>query len=143
MGTSPVLSGLIDARKRLAGDIKEIEQRSRAKRALLAQMDAVIGYMSPEMKSVWLGSTMTTKRSGYFAHGELAARCLDALRDANEPITAAEIAITAMRDKGLDPSDVKVRSEFNTRFLWSLGRLTRAGKIRRIGKDFGCLWSLP
>jgi len=65
-------------------------------------------------------------RSSLFANGEISRRCREAVRDAGgEPVSAETIAVRAMTEKGLDPADRALRSDFIRRFLWALSRLLR------------------
>jgi hypothetical protein len=44
--------------------------------------------------------------------GEITRRCHNALREAVELVSAEDIARQSMRDKGADPEDSKLRSDF-------------------------------
>jgi hypothetical protein len=51
-------------------------------------------------------------RSQHFNQGELSERCRVALRDAYAELVDVEnIACTAMREKGLNPEDRRVRAD--------------------------------
>ncbi len=67
-------------------------------------------------------------RSPYFARTEITRRIYDALRTSGE-VCAAEIASQAMRDKGLDLANKKLRTAFAQRFLTSLHDLRKAGTV--------------
>jgi hypothetical protein len=83
-------------------------------------------------------------RSGLFGNGEISQRCREAIRDAGgEPISAEAIALRALAEKGLDPEDRTLRSDFIKRFLWALSRLLQQGAVRRVGSGMGARWALP
>ena len=72
----------------------------------------------------------------------MSRRCRDALRD-HGTVKADDIAVQAMRDKGLDPDkDRKLRSDFIRRILVSLHDLRKAGEIEKIGHGRGVVWQL-
>ena len=72
-------------------------------------------------------------RSAYFGRSELSRRCRDELRERGS-IRADDVAVRAMRDKGLDPeADRKTRADFIKRILVSLHDLRKAGMIEKIG----------
>ena len=67
-------------------------------------------------------------RATFFTAGAISKRCRDALREATEPVSADEIAVKAMTDKGLDVSGQAVRSDMGRRLIWALHRLVSAGR---------------
>ena len=72
--------------------------------------------------------------SPYFKHGELTPRIYDALRE-HGTIASVDVAIAAMRAKGLDPDrDQPTRTDFV--------RLARKGKVERVGKGRALRWKL-
>jgi hypothetical protein len=81
-------------------------------------------------------------KSPYFAHGELTQRIFDALRERGE-IAAADVAVQAMRDKGLHPdNDPDTRTDFVRRVGLQLNDMQRKGKVQRIGKGRALRWLL-
>jgi hypothetical protein len=72
-----------------------------------------------------------TVREPYFAHGELTKGIFNAMR-VNGSVASADIAVTAMRDKGLDPdTDPVTRTDFVRRVRLQLNDMVRKGKIGR------------
>lgn len=81
-------------------------------------------------------------RSAYFGRNEITRRIYDALRE-HGAVKAVDIAIQAMRDKGLDPkADKKLRVHFAQRILTSLHDLRKNGTVERIGEGKGVRWKL-
>ena len=81
-------------------------------------------------------------KSPYFAHGELTKRIFDAMRERGT-VTSQEIAAAAMRDKGLDPdADRATRADFVRRVTLQLNDMLRKGKVKKIGRGRGIIWSL-
>ncbi len=81
-------------------------------------------------------------RSTYFAMGEITKRYRDALRVADSPVSAAEVALRPMVDKGLDLTDQKIRSDMISRINQTLHRLTKDESIRRVGYGLGVRWDI-
>ncbi len=75
--------------------------------------------------------------------GGLTRRCLDALREAGEPAAIDAIAVSALRDKGLDAEDKALRADFGRRFLRTLNRLLQRGAVTKVGYGVGRRWGLP
>ena len=79
-------------------------------------------------------------RSAYFGRNEISQRCRDMIRQRGT-VKAADLAVQAMKDKGLDPdTDKAVRRDFVRRFLTTLHDLKRAGKVEQIGYGNGVKW---
>ena len=84
------------------------------------------------------------QRSAHFMTGELTRRCQTALREAKgQPVTADEIAVTAMREKNSDMGDGALRQDITRRFMWTLTRMLKAGSVTKQGYGAGARWALP
>ena len=57
-------------------------------------------------------------------------------------IRAEDVTVQAMKDKGLDPENRKLRRDFTRRILVSLHDLRKAGAILKIGHGRGVTWQL-
>ena len=78
------------------------------------------------------------KLSPYFGHAEMSRRCRDAIRERGT-VKADDIAVQAIKDKGLNPDkDRKLRSDFIRRILVSLHDL-RPTRLKKSG--MGEAWS--
>ena len=56
-------------------------------------------------------------------------------------VTSFEVAVDAMRDKGLDPdNDKPTRTEFVRRVVLALGSIHRKGKVEKIGRGRAMRW---
>jgi hypothetical protein len=143
MGEPHVVSALRDKRAELSGLILDLEKRIGQTRADLVYVDAVLRLFGETEPAVIAPKKPAPARSPYFADGELSRRCLDGLRRAEEdPIAAHDIAVQAMRDKGLDTNDIKTRSDFIRRILWALGRLKDQGHVEKVGHGLGARWKI-
>ena len=80
-------------------------------------------------------------RSAYFRRNEISRRCRNMLREKGS-IRADEVTVLAMRDKGLDPKNRKLRADFTRRILVSLHDLMKAAAIQKVGHGRGVLWNL-
>lgn len=144
MAEAHVVSALRDKRAELSGVIADLEQRIAQHRADLVHVDAVLRLFAPELEPGSIAAKRPApERSRYFADGELTRRCLDGLRMADgQPVAAETIAIAAMHDKGLDPADRKIRSDFIRRILYALTALRTKGLVAKLGHGLGARWCL-
>lgn len=143
MAEPHVVSALIKKRAEITGSIAALERQIRDKQHALAHVDATLKIFAPEMKLTEIKVRQPPHaRSPYFVNGEISDRCHEAMRS-GKSVTAQEIAIEAMRDKGLDPEDRKLRSDFVKRIHWALGRMQANGTIERRGKNANVRWLLP
>jgi hypothetical protein len=109
----------------------------------LVHLDAVLRLFRPDFKAEGLPVRhRRPTKSPYFRHGELSQRIYNELRKRGE-IAAADVAIRAMRDKGLDPdSDPATRTDFVRRVGLQLGDMLRKGKVTRMGKGRALHWRM-
>ena len=124
--------------KKRADLLFEIGQREREVERLqteLVHLDAVLRMFRPDFKAEALPVRhRRPTKSPYFRHGELTQRIFDALRE-HGVVSSADVAVTAMRDKGLDPAtDPVTRTDFVRRVGLQLNALQRDGKVERNGK---------
>ena len=57
-------------------------------------------------------------------------------------VSEIETNLQTMLDKGLDPADRKMRTDFSRRFLVTLHDLRKAGAVEKIGNGRGVVWGL-
>lgn len=136
-------NALIRKRADVLFEIGEHEQAIKRLQTELVHLDAVLRMFRPDfVAEELLIRHRRPIRSPYFRRGELSQRIYDVLREQGE-ITAADVAVKAMRDKGLDPdSDRATRADFARRVGLQLNAMQRKGKVERIGKGRALRWTL-
>jgi len=139
METAPVIAGLLAKRTEIEAEIAALERQVRQRQATLRQLDAAICLFAPSLIRAKREVTRF-QRSVHFVTGELSRRVQTALREAPGPITADEIAVQAMRDKGLDMGDGALRQDITRRFLWTLNRLLGRGAVTKQGWGAAARW---
>lgn len=141
-GNSFVVSGLKEERSRIAGRIVDMRREVDRLQADLVHVDAVLRLYGVEPAEIPTKGRVPV-RSTYFGRNELSRRCRDMLRERGS-IRADEVAVLAMREKGLDPEkDRKLRTDFCRRILVTLHDMLKAGQIERIGHGRGVRWLAP
>jgi len=141
MGDTFIVSGLREKRSAVAGQIVELRRQLDRLQADLFHIDAVLRLYGVEPSEIPTKGRVPI-RSAYFGRNEITRRIYDALRERGT-VKAVDIAMQAMRDKGLDPkADKKVRIHFAQRILTSLHDLRRIGTVARIGEGKGVCWKL-
>ena len=136
-----VVSALREKRSAVAGQIVELRRQLDRLQADLFHVDAVLRLYGVVPADIPTKGRVPV-RSGYFGRNEITRRCFDAMRE-HGIISANDVAVKAMRDKGLDPTaEAKLRISFSQRILTSLHDLRRAGKVERIGTGPGVRWKI-
>lgn len=136
------VAALVRKRAEIAGIIEDLQRQISICRADLAHIDGALRLLnSPIAGSDVPAKRIRPKAEGYFAHGELGRRVFDALRERQEPITAADLADAAMADKKLG-DDKNIRALFVRRFLVRLDQMALRGHVERIGAGNGVRWRL-
>jgi len=141
MGDTFLISGLREKRSTIAGLIIDLQRQLDRLQADLFHVDAVLslyGLLPEDIPT----KGRKPKRSTYFGRNEITRRCYDMLREKGK-ICAVDIAVKAMREKGLDPeADRRQRVDFTKRILVSLHDLRKAGAVEKIGHGRGVRWQL-
>jgi hypothetical protein len=143
MSDPHVISSLIRKRREIAGEIAEIEKQAAQKRADLAHVNAVLRLYDPKAITEEVRPKQLAFRQRFFGNGELSRHCLNQLREAEGlAISADDIAIAAMKAKGMPLGDDPLRQKLVSTTLAALKRLTGRGAIAKIGQGVGARWRL-
>lgn len=130
---------LKDLRSSMAGRVVDLRRELDRLQADLVHVDAVLRLYGQEPAEIPTKGRMPV-RSAYFGRNEISRRCRDLLREKGS-IRADEVTVQAMRDKGLDPENRKLRADLTRRILVSLHDLTKGGHVQKIGHGRGVRWT--
>ena len=140
-GDTFVISGLRERRSAVAGRIVDMRREMDKLQADLMHIDAVLKLYGLEPAEIPNKGRIPV-RSAYFGRNEISRRCRDMLRERGT-VKADDVAVLAMKEKGLDPeADRKTRSDFIRRVLVSLHDLRKSGVIEKVGHGRGVVWQL-
>lgn len=143
MEDAAVITGLLEKRAKIEQAIAELERQVRARRLEVMQLDATLRLFAPSVVAAKREATRFA-RSAHCLIGELTRQCQDSLREAKErPVTATEIAVTALHAKGLDAGDAALRADFTKRIHWTLTRMLRRGAVVKHGYGMSARWGEP
>jgi hypothetical protein len=136
-------NALVNKRADMLFEITELEKRLDRLRTELIHLDAVLRMFRPDFSAVDLPVRhRRPTKSPYFGHGELTQRIYDAIRE-NAVVTSVDVAVGAMRDKGMDPeNDPVTRTDFVRRVTLQLNEMARKGKIEKVGRGRAVRWKL-
>jgi hypothetical protein len=142
MATTHVLSGLHCRRAHLAGEIEAAQAALAKQRERLATLDAVIRMFEPGGDPELIPSIRPRgRRSPWFRHGEQTRLCLSALREADGPVPARQVAEYAIRVKGLDV-DGHTKAQVVESMRNTLARLGAKGLTRKVIRWPDAWWEL-
>jgi hypothetical protein len=143
MADPHVISSLSRKRREIAGEIVELEKQAAQKRADLAHVNAVLRLYDPKAAEESVRPKQLAFRQRFFGNGELSRHCLNTLREVEGlAITADDIAIAAMKAKGMPLGDDPLRQKLVSTALAALKRLTKRGVVEKIGEGVGAKWKL-
>src|SRR5271166_2811634 len=91
------LTKLRRARTRCRKALKQAEQLAQGYRDKLADLKARIQAVAPDLKL----PPRFHRPNPYFAHGELRRLAIDMLRETGRPLAIQELALAALKDKGV------------------------------------------
>jgi len=131
------VNALRTMRAKLAGEIEMHVREIDRLRSALIHLDATLLLFDPGTDPEDIAPRRRNpKRLHYFGPGEQSRRILEAIRD-HGSVSARELALAAMADKGFPETDRQVRREFISRFTKALQNQVRRRTIERIGKGRG------
>jgi hypothetical protein len=139
-GDTFVISGLKEKRSAVAGRIVDLRKEVERLQADLVVLDSVLRLYDVEPSEIPTKGRMPV-RSAYFGRYEITRRCRDLMREKGT-VKAEDVSVQAMRDKGLDPENRKLRRDFTRRILVSLHDLRKAGVVLKFGHGRGVTWRL-
>jgi|SRR5579871_1379309 len=131
-----VLTVLRDKRDAISEQVHDTEKKLAKLRAALANLDAAIGILSPDHPD-YIAPRKPKKR--YFGHNELARLVRDALRTANRPLSAGEIAASIMAAKGFPEAHYTAVTKM---VVSRLGAFARSGAVAKTGKTRDARWTV-
>jgi len=142
MADPHVISALRAKRAEVAGLIDSLERQIAQCRANLIHLDAVLRLYQPERDPTEIKPKRSVHRNRYFAAGELARLCLEAFRDAAEPLSVPDIVGCVIAAKGFDAGDRVLREALTTLVKATLNPMRRRGVVEKIGQGRGVRWTL-
>lgn len=132
--TTYTLTELFDKRSELAGQIIQLEKRTRELRADLTHVEAAIRILRPGIELPKVVPKRVEYRPRFFKKGELARLIRSYMRDhAGEEITVADMLPTAIGDRNLNPAEYH---RVAVGVYEALNRLRRKGGIERTGEGW-------
>jgi hypothetical protein len=137
-----VISALRAKRAEVAGLIFDLERQIAQCRADLVHLDSVLRLYQPERDPTEIRPKRSVHRNRYFAQGELARLCLEAFRDAPEPLPLAEVVGSVIAAKDFDVGDCVLRVAIGELVKATLAPMRRRGAVEKIGRRSGVRWKL-
>ena len=142
MADPHVISALRAKRAEVAGLIDSLERQIGQCRANLIHLDAVLRLYQPERDPTEIKPKRSVHRNRYFASGELARMCLEAFRDAAEPLPIPDIVARVIAAKGFDAGDRMLQVAIGELVKATLAPMRRRGVVDKIGRARGVRWKL-
>lgn len=142
MENDELIAGLVAKREEAQKTLIALRKQAAAKKDEISKLDQAIHVLAPDMRSARRIATRHA-RSRHFVSGELSRRCRDAIREADGAgVTAEDIALQAMRDKGIPESNTELREDFTKRLLWTLNRFMLKGDVLKEGWGTAARWKV-
>jgi hypothetical protein len=126
-----VITTLNSKRKEIEAYIAGLERDLEQARQDLSAIHAAVAVFSgegPLPKSYM-------NLSGVFPRGVLPKLCQGALEAASGPLSTRELALSAIKAKGLDESDRRLRKAVAYKVVQIMRRMERERRVARLGKE--------
>jgi len=128
MGDSE-LTKLRRARTRCHKALKQSEELAEGYRAKLADLEAHIQAIAPDLKL----PARFHRPNPYFVRGELRRLAIDMLREAGKPLAIKEMALAALKAKGVRFPDRRTMRITRTRLRDTFAKLEARGRATTVG----------
>jgi len=123
------LTKLRRARTRCHKALKQAEDLAEGYRAKLADLEARIQAIAPDLKL----PPRFHRPNPHFARGELRRLAIDMLREAGRPLAVKEMALAALKTKGVRFPDRRTMRITRTRLRDTFARLEARGMAHTVG----------
>lgn len=123
-------NSLLRLRSELAGEIEALQDQTRLKIQDLAHVDSVLRLIEPEIEFADVRPKVIRPDPKKF-RGEVQGFIFDEIRERGQA-ASHELVDRLMRERGLEPSDVRARAIIGRRVKDRLGALKKSGKIETV-----------
>ncbi|MCQ8185163.1 hypothetical protein [Parvularcula maris] len=134
MAHTYLISGLLEHRSQIAGEVDYYRHKAREASDLLASIDRTLNSLGYEADE---GSKKPVRTAGLFRRGELRRLLLGALREAPEGLTVEEMAAMVCRERGWETDDARWMAALRSKIGKSLDKAKGAGLVSCMERE-GC-----
>ena len=138
-GDRYALSALRNRRALLAAEIVQLDRQLRSRKESLGHVDATLRLLDPSIAIDAIPNKRTVKRIRLFRQGELGRLVLGTLRDANGPVSTAQIVKAILAAGGHGQS---AKSAVAPRVRGNLAYQERRGLVLKKGRGTSVRWTL-
>ncbi len=141
MADPHVITGLIKKFADLQGQIKAHEQEGARLKIDLATIESAIHIFRADADLSLVAPKMPRNRNPWFRKGHCARAALEVLRNADNPMSAREIALYLLKERGV--TDATARSiKFLTSTIYGVLARRKDGPVTLHSNGFPKKWSL-
>ncbi len=142
MARSPAVHGLIRKRAEIAGEIETLQRRFHELTDALDHLDATLRLFEPGIVLEDIRPKRLAPRHAA-KHGEMARFIFEAIREAGEPLTCAQLADAFMAARQIDTSDKATVATIRKRVQYSLRQQRERGTLAaRSGAEGLLVWEI-
>jgi hypothetical protein len=137
------ISGLVKKRAEIAGDIENAQDALKKLVTDLEHLDAAILLFDPDYKIDDIKPKAFRPPEDWAKRGEMSRVILDMLRNAREPMTARDIALSLMTLRGMDQADRRAVRKMTKRTGAALRHARDRGLLEsKEGPGMTVVWTL-
>ena len=141
MADPHVITALVAKYAELQGELRANEQEADRLRAEIAHVEATIRIFRHDADLSLIAPRMPRNRSQWFRKGQCAQAALDVLRRATAPMSAREVALQVLKERGI--TDANGRSlKFLTSTVYGTLARRKDGLVALHANGFPKRWSL-
>lgn len=140
---SYMVTGLVDKRAELAGEIERTHERLRELVDALGHLDATLQLIAPDMELEAIRPKAFRPPDDWSKRGQMSRLVLSILRTSKEPLTTREIAAQMLLERAMDAEDVRMLRVMTKRVATALRDQRDRGRVESLeGPGAYLLWSV-
>jgi hypothetical protein len=142
MNESHAVAVLKERRAELEGKIRRDEQQLRTSRRLLEHLDRTLQFLDPSLEITDVHARRSHAAS-WAQRGEMSRMLLGLLRKADHPLSAQELSVLLVAERGLSSRDKRLMTAMRSRVGTALRGLRDKGRVSGNQSDKRLVWTLP
>jgi len=130
-----VVSQLISKKEELQGELKYCKQRMKDLEEFIKGVDTSIALFDPEYNVKAIKTKRYSPKQHYFKKGESHTMILNALRNADKPLSTNEITLTILKLKDMDIEDKSLKINVQKTLSTTLKKQVISNLVRETHTD--------
>ena len=141
MAEAHVITALVEKYREISGKLVQSEKETKDLKQQLKTISATIRLYRADFKTAGILPKRIYTPNAYFKRGTFHRIVMDVLREANEPLSARELAIRALQRQGITP-DKETADQFRRPLNAAFVKYAKVGRLLMLTDTFPKRWKI-